>query len=438
MTAGPNWWAGCAATTLPIAPGTPLGGYMARTSGATGTLDPLQIGVLHLETQGRSLTLVTVDAIGVDAGLRDRIAATAGLDPATVLLCASHTHSGPQGIVPRLHPIEPDAGDETLRAQVIGRAAGCIAQASAALEPVTPGLVTVDASGAWTNRNAADGANDSRLRLFATRRGDGSVQAIVALSACHPTVLGAESSAVSADLSGGIRRAIAALPGASRATILSLTGAAGDISTRFVRRAATPAEIDRLAKIATRHVPQALDGFTPIDADAASLRHARASVALPSFREHLAADPEAEVAATSAALEAIGPAANPAALRQAITRHQGAILRARMAASEASTTPPVEVAAWLLDASTALVALPVELFTSLGARIERESPFRETLVVGYANGYAGYVADAAAWDAGTYEALASPFARRAGEVLVAAVGDLLRSLQDAGAGASGR
>ncbi|MGN6030991.1 MAG: hypothetical protein ACTHQE_04935, partial [Thermomicrobiales bacterium] len=65
MTAGPGWRAGCAATTLPIAPGTSLGGYMARTSGASTTLDPLQVGALHLETQGRSLTLVTVDAIGV-------------------------------------------------------------------------------------------------------------------------------------------------------------------------------------------------------------------------------------------------------------------------------------------------------------------------------------------------------------------------------------
>ncbi|MGN6484302.1 MAG: hypothetical protein ACTHMX_07860, partial [Thermomicrobiales bacterium] len=181
----------------------------------------------------------------------------------------------------------------------------------------------------------------------------------------------------------------------------------------------------------TRHVPQALDGFTPIDADAASLRHAGATVALPPFREDLAADPDAEVAAARTALEAIGPTANPAALRQAITRHQGAILRAQMAASDASTPAPVGVEAWALNADTALVALPVELFTSLGARIERESPYRETLVVGYANGYAGYVADIAAWDAGTYEALASPFARRAGDVLVAAVGDLLRSLRGA-------
>lgn len=427
-----GWRGGCATAPLPIDPGTPLGGYMARTSGATGTLDPLQIGVLRLETRGRALTLVTVDAIGVDGVLRDRIAGAAGLPPETVLLAASHTHSGPQGIVRRLHPIEPDTGDAAIRERVVTLAASCIEHARTTMEPVTLGLATADASGAWANRNDSAGPVDSRLRLLTTQRGDGSFQAIVALTTCHPTVLGAESTIVSADLSGGIRRAIAALPAAQGAPVLSLTGAAGDTSTRFTRQMATPSEIDRLATIATRGVPRALATPTPIGADDTSLRHQQATIVLPSFREDLAADPDAEVNAAEAALravEAAGNAPGSAALRQAITRHQGAILRARMAGDDGATPATIAADAWSLAATTALIALPVELFASLGARIERESPYAATLVVAYANGYAGYVADAAAWDAGTYEALASPFARRAGDVLVAEVGGALRTLR---------
>ena len=433
-----GWRAGCATATLPIDPGTPLGGYMARTSGATGTLDPLQVGVLHLATQGRALTIVTVDAIGMDGALRNRIAEAAGLPPETVLLAASHTHSGPQGIVRRLHPIEPDTGDEEIRDRVVRLAASCIEHARTTMEPVTLGLATADASGAWANRNDPAGPVDSRLRLLTTQRGDGSFQAIVALTACHPTILGAESTVVSADLSGGIRRAIAGMPVARGATILSLTGAAGDTSTRFTRTSATPDEIERLAAIATRDVPPALADLTPIGADDTSLRHHRTAIALPSFREDLAADPDAEVNAAEAALRVVEAAGNapgsPAlrpTLRQAITRHQGAILRARMASDDGATPGAIAADAWSLDATTALIALPVELFASLGARIEGESPFAATLVVGYANGYAGYVADAAAWDAGTYEALASPFARRAGDVLVAEAGSGLRALHGA-------
>ncbi|MGC4189688.1 MAG: hypothetical protein QM589_00455 [Thermomicrobiales bacterium] len=425
-----RWSAGSAVVSFPLQPGTPMGGYMARTSGVTDTQDPLQIGVLHLETHDRTLTLVTADVIGVDGGLRDRIAGQAGLDPATVLVCASHTHSGPHGIVHRLHPIEPDAGDDALRETFVALATGCIHRARVAMEPIRLGVATADASGAWTNRNAQDGPNDPRLRLLVARREDESLQTLVTLTPCHPTVLGAESTVVSADLSGGIRRAIGALPEVRDATILSLTGAAGDVSTRFVRETATPAEIDRLAKIATRNVSSALASIQTIEPSNASLRHRRIEVALPTFRENLAPDPHAEMLAAHAAMDAAqADAANAAAIRHAVTRYQGALLRWQMASSPTtSTIPTVAVDAWAFDHDVAFVSTPVELFSSLGRRIEQESPFPTTLVVGYTNGYAGYVADTAAWDAGTYEALASPFARRAGDALVDTIADVLRDL----------
>lgn len=418
--AQPGWLAGSAMAPFPIAPGTPLGGYMARTSPATGTLDPLQIGALHLVTGDRALTLITADVIGVDGDLRDRIAQSAGIDPADVLLCASHTHSGPHGIVRRLHPIEQDGGDVSLRDRFVQIATACVLRARTAIEPVTLDYSAADATGAWTNRNEQDGPNDPRLRLLLARRGDRSIQTILTLTACHPTILGAESTVVSADLAGGMRRQIAKLPEGADATILSLTGAAGDLSARYVRHASTPAEIERLGGIATSNVSAALDTGRPIAASSASLRHTTLVVRMPDFREVLAADPHAAMLAARATMEQVqAQETDPAALRHAITRYQGAFLRWQMASLPATTGDlAVSIDVWVLDDDTALVALPVELFTSLGARIEMESPFRNTLIVGYANGYAGYVADAAAWDSGTYEALASPYARRAGTVLV--------------------
>lgn len=52
-----------------------------------------------------------------------------------------------------------------------------------------------------------------------------------------------------------------------------------------------------------------------------------------------------------------------------------------------------------------------------GARIVHAAP-GPTLVIGYGNGYVGYLADAGAHEQGTYEALASPFASSAGERVV--------------------
>ena len=76
----------------------------------------------------------------------------------------------------------------------------------------------------------------------------------------------------------------------------------------------------------------------------------------------------------------------------------------------------------------ALVAIPGELLATLGRDITTASPFPTTLILGYTNGYLGYLADAASHDAATYEALASPFAPEAADAVVRAATMLLTQL----------
>ena len=67
----------------------------------------------------------------------------------------------------------------------------------------------------------------------------------------------------------------------------------------------------------------------------------------------------------------------------------------------------LELEAWALG-DVVLVAVPGELFASLGSRIEAASAGM-TLILGYTNGYVGYLTDISAHESQTYEALASPF-----------------------------
>jgi hypothetical protein len=86
----------------------------------------------------------------------------------------------------------------------------------------------------------------------------------------------------------------------------------------------------------------------------------------------------------------------------------------------------------------AVVALPGEIFSSLGRAIKAGSPFGapRTLVAGWANDNVGYVPDAAAYPLGGYEVdLASRYygypagwAPGAGQGLVAAAARLLERL----------
>src|SRR3712207_5503183 len=110
-----GWRSGAAVVPFPVPVETPLAGYAARTGPATGTLDELRVGALVLTGGERKLAMVAADVVAIDAGLVDEVARAAGLDRTELLLCASHTHSGPAGIVPRLHPTEPSATDPALR-----------------------------------------------------------------------------------------------------------------------------------------------------------------------------------------------------------------------------------------------------------------------------------------------------------------------------------
>jgi hypothetical protein len=254
---------------------------------------------------------------------------------------------------------------------------------------------------------------------------DGVLDALMMLIPCHPTVLGAWNLEVSADLHGGIRRAIRArLEAASQdATLLTATSAAGDISTRFSRRESSFAEVDRLGELVVRPMVSALERPRPVEG---GLMQATETVWLP-MRER---DAEAEARRHAEALAAWqmiehDPAVSESEKRRVYTRLQGAsILR------EMGDIAPVAVTigGWLLGDVLAIVTVPGELFASCGRLIEEASPFDSTWVVGYANGYAGYLVDDAAIAAGTYEALASPYAPGAGQVVVDAALKMLRDL----------
>jgi hypothetical protein len=413
--------AGFARTAFPIPPGTPMGGYMARHLPSTGTLDPLQIAALVLDDGREHVALIGADVIAVDSDLVAQIARRAGIDEASLLLAASHTHAGPRGIVERLHPSGDREADSALRERFVAACVEIVTEARKNLEPATLTLGSEGADGAWTNRNDPDGPVDRRMRVLAAWDAAGQALGAAVLFACHPTVLPAENLLVSADLAGGIRRAIASGIGMD-AVLLTLTGAAGDTSTRHTRLHTSPDEIDRLGGIAGRAALAAMREGRPLSG---RLRTATVSVALPPLAVDLPAV-EAEIAVAEAELQRLlAEGASHAAIRTATTRAQGALLRARLATQPATQ---IAITAWGIGGDVALLAIPGELFASLGAAIEATSPFAETWVVGYANGYAGYLPDRAAFTAGTYEALASPYGEEVGEIVVAGALEALRGL----------
>src|SRR5581483_1081314 len=96
-----TWKAGAAAAVITPAEPMWLAGWAVRTEPARGTLTDLFAKALALEDHhGNRLVLLTVDLIAVSrdlaATVADQVWQRWGLPRERLLICASHTHGGPE------------------------------------------------------------------------------------------------------------------------------------------------------------------------------------------------------------------------------------------------------------------------------------------------------------------------------------------------------
>jgi len=422
-----GWSAGIASIPFPVRIGTPLAGYIARTGVAEGTLDGLTIGAFVLEHEDRRLVVVAADIIAVDAALAGEVAAAAGLKRTELALCASHTHSGPVGIVARLHPADKERLDRNLRASFISTVVEAIATARVGMERVNMLAGVAQTEGAAANRNNVIGPYDPRLTVLATHRDDGSYQGVMCHFACHPTVLGADNRLVSADFPGALRRklGVALERRGSAPVVLVVNGAAGDVSTRFTRRAQNADEVARVGATLATAAGQALQNAKPL---AGPIRYERTVVQLPRRARKLEDRGATEVTESDGEPSSILPSGQR---RVAETRVQGAAMLEALAQVPDEAIPSeLQLEAWAVG-DVVLVAVPGELFASLGSRIESASA-GQIVILGYANGYVGYLTDIQAHESQTYEALASPFYPEAGNDVAAAAAGLVERMHSRG------
>src|SRR5690242_15929124 len=77
----------------------PLAGYEDRRGPSRGVADPLELNALLLRAPGQTIAILTADLLFVTAELKARlleaVGARLGLDEASLLVAASHTHGAP-------------------------------------------------------------------------------------------------------------------------------------------------------------------------------------------------------------------------------------------------------------------------------------------------------------------------------------------------------
>jgi hypothetical protein len=403
--------AGAASDTLRVPPGTPLAGYGALKrrlllpdvvdryphafwfKPSTGQRDPLVTRALVLEAGATRLAWVTLDVVAVDeafvGAVQDGLA-RAGVPAVTLIVSASHTHSGPgafmdSGIVGFA---AVDRLDPEVREALVASAVSAIRQADRARVPALAASTSVRAPAVTVSRLGRP--LDPEIVVLKLTALDGTPLAVLWNYAIHGTMLSAGNLRLSGDVMGV---ASARLEQTLGVPALFVNGAVGDVSPA---RHGETGMVETAAALAA-----AVEGgwARARPAPVTRLRVAQRRVELPA-------------AAVS------------------LRRCLGGWVPGFFAVPLGSAMPRAAslVAAALGD--TAWVTVPGELQTALGQAIKREAHARYSSVVvaGVSNGYLGYFTTREDARDGNYVACATIYGHAVAGCLTEAASDLVRGL----------
>ncbi|OGL29124.1 MAG: hypothetical protein A3G44_05995 [Candidatus Rokubacteria bacterium RIFCSPLOWO2_12_FULL_73_47] len=404
--------AGAATAALRAPAGTPLGGYGALRrrllvpdvlgrhphafwfKPAAGERDRLLARALVLEVPPRRLAWVTVDLVAVDrAFIREveRRLAGAGLSGTTLIVSASHTHSGPGAFVDStlMGWLAMDRFDPTVRDMLADAVVEAVRRADAARAPALVGAASVAAPG--LTRSRLGRPLDPEVIVLKVVRRTGAPVALLWNHAIHGTVLGPRSLQLSGDVMGV---ASAELERELGVPVLFVNGAVGDVSPAGHGERAV-AELGRALAAAARSAwararPRAVT----------RLEVTRRRIPLPPAR---------------------------LSLRNCAGRWLPRSLRVPLGGLFSADAEVLAVAA----GDAAWVTIPGELQTALGLAIKREarSLFEHVGVAGVSNDYLGYFVTPEDYDRPAYVTCATVYGPRAGTCLADTAVELLHGLR---------
>jgi neutral ceramidase len=429
------------AATVDISPADSqfLWGYPHVERFSTGVHDPLLASALYLRAGREQLLFIANDVIFVPKSLaaraRTRIAEATGVPIGSIMVTATHTHSGPgtaKYLSNEADPAVPEPDEAYLRRLENGiveageRAAGHP-------RPAVVGLVEADGSCVGGNRRDPAGPANPRVPVLAVKcPRSNELLGLMLVCSMHPTVLHEDSTLVSADFPGAARWRLREMLAGRDCPIVFHTGPCGNQSPRHVARENTFAEADRLGNALAENVVAALTRVS-YEKDIA-LASAVAEVELPVRRFPTVEQALAAFASSRSRLEQLRTLRAPKAeIRTAEVDWFGAeetVVLAQAALDGrlgryARSCMPAEIQVFRVGRWT-FVGWQGEMFVEFGLRIMERDP--NVHVISLANGeLQGYLVTEDAVRRGGYEAANTLFESPAsGNLLVEKTLELLQ------------
>lgn len=418
-----------------------LFGYPHVERWSTGVHDRLFASALYLSGgKGRTLFIAN-DVIFIPKDLaaraRHRIAEATGVPANSIMISATHTHSGPGTVAYASNVDDPTVPppDPAFLQQLEDGIVEAAKQAVTKHEPAEVALVIADGACVGANRRDPKGPANPRVPVLLVRGTEHS-NYIAAMMVCsmHPTVLHEDSTVISGDFPAFAKQRLQDATLGKDCVVLFHSGASGNQSPRHVIKETTMAEARRLGEALADSVAQAMADAQFID---------RAEVVCDStsaMLERRAYPTEAEAQAALAAAQQRYDALRQSKGASPETRTaecdvfgaEETVTLSRLAAEGrldeyASSCMPAEVQAirigpWIF------LGLPGEWFVEFALEIEEQFP--DTFVITMATGeLQGYVVTEKAVREGGYEASNALFkSPESGRLLIELASNLLNQL----------
>lgn len=395
--------------------GLPLQGNFRDDYAARGVHDQLKAKALVVESAGTRVAICAVDVCLLDAAnvavFRAAASGATGIPAGNIMVCATHTHSGPAltdlGVMPRCP--EPDiSAFLTDAARAVAAADRSLAAAELSVgsaeerrvsfnrrlrcadgkthmnwEGLDPGIVT-----------SVLGPTDPELLALAVERGGRPAGALVNFG-LHPAVLAGDNWLYSADYPGYLAEALCRIRGGEFVSIFA-NGCCGnvnhiDYTDRLQGRGYQMTQ--RIGYLLAVAAEEALASREPVRGNELCVASAR--VELERLRV-----PEADYEGARRVMEGVdvGKVAGQVdGLPPEFYAHMLVTMHEKQGRRDWAEVMCIRIG------DVAVVGLPSEVFCELGLEVKRRSLARRTLVCELANDWFGYLPTREAFGQGGYE-----------------------------------
>ncbi len=373
-----------------------------------GVHDDLFVRALVLDDEKTQLVIIGSDLMAIHGNMaqlvREEIKRQTGIPTGHILVSCAHNHSAPSYYQKELRG-EKDA---PLKKLLVDQFVEAAVEAFQNRVPALAGFKAGELRGASGNRQQGnDDVIDPQVGVLrVTRREDRKPIAILFNFTAHPVILGSKNLLLSGEYPGAAARAVENLMGG---VAIFTQGACGDVT---IHRNGDPfQEIERVGRTLAGEVIKTagfIRGSEMLTLSAASRSLRLAPRSVPELQQAQAALEKGQAALERTKENGANPQIQRG-LKQKLRLLQANVRVAESVESDILQPPNVTDAdvQVLRIGDLVLVAIPGEIFVEYALELRhriRQAAELSTVLVGYANGYVGYIVTPRAIETGGYEA----------------------------------